>query len=227
MEPLGLAAIVGLLFVKESGLPVPVPGDLLVLGLGVGAAQGRFDPLVALAAAIAATIVGGCVQFALLRGPGRRVLLAVLRRVGLSEARIERQAERFRRRGASAVAVARMTPGVRIVAIAGAAVAAIPFARFAAGLAGGNTVFTGGHFVLGLAFGAAAPSVAAGVAPVVLGLVVLAAIGFGGWRVIARRGARGSAPATDEAASDWSDACCPACLALAWAAPRPSDAVTR
>jgi len=97
MEPLGLAAIVGLLFVKESGLPVPVPGDLLVLGLGVGAAQGRFDPLVALAAAIAATIVGGCVQFALLRGPGRRVLLAVLRRVGLSEARIERQAERFRR----------------------------------------------------------------------------------------------------------------------------------
>jgi membrane-associated protein len=218
MDALGLAAIVGLLFVKESGLPVPVPGDLLVLGLGVGAAQGRYDPLVALAAAIVATIVGGCIQFALLRGPGRLVLLTLARRVGLSEARIERQAERFRRRGASAVAVARMTPGVRIVAIAAAAVAAIPFARFAAGLAGGNTVFTGGHFLLGLAFGAGAPAIAAGIAPVLVGLVVLAAIGFVGWRVLARRRAAGS---TGDTASDWSDACCPACLALAWSAPKP------
>jgi membrane-associated protein len=226
MEPLGLAAIIGLLFVKESGVPVPVPGDLLVLGLGVGAAQGRFEPLVALGAAIVATVVGGCLQFAMLRGPGRRVLLALARRVGLSEARIERQAERFRRRGASAVAVARMTPGVRIVAIAAAAVAAIPFVRFAAGLAGGNTVFTGGHFMLGLAFGAGAPAIAAGIGPVVVGLVVLAAIGFVGWRVLARRRTAGSselrAPgAAADAASDWSDACCPACLALAWAAPKP------
>ena len=36
-----------------------------------------------------------------------------------------------------------------------------------------------------------------------------------------------AAPATDEAASDWSDASCPPCLALAWAAPSPSVAVTR
>jgi hypothetical protein len=114
-----------------------------------------------------------------------------------------------------------MTPGVRIVAIAAAALAAIPFARFAAGLAGGNTVFTGGHFLLGLAFGAAATSVAAGVPPVVLGLVLLAVIGFLGWRLIARRRGRVAAVASADAASDWSDACCPACLALAWAAPPP------
>jgi membrane protein DedA with SNARE-associated domain len=226
MESLGLAAIVGLLFVKESGLPVPVPGDLLVLGLGVGAAEGRFDPVVALIAAVAATVIGGCLQFALLRGPGRRALLAVANRVGLSEARIDREAERFRRRGASAVAIARMTPGIRIVAIAAAALAAMPFVRFAAGLAGGNTVFTGGHFLLGLAFGAAAPAIAAGVAPVIVGLVVLGAIGLVAWRAIAVRRARraglaAASPAVPPVAADWSDACCPVCVGVAWLRPKP------
>ncbi len=227
MEPLGLAVIVGLLFVKESGLPVPVPGDLLVLGLGVGAAQGQFDPVLALGAAIVATVIGGCIQFALLRGPGRRTLLAVAGRFGLSEARIDRQAERFRRRGATAVAIARMTPGVRIVAVAGAALAAIPFTRFVVGLSGGNTIFTTGHFALGVAFGAAAPAVAGGVAPVVASLVVLGIVGLVGWRTLAIRRARRVArsPESDAAgggaAADWSDACCPACLALALAAPRP------
>ena len=210
---LGLALVVGLLLVKEAGVPVPVPGDLLVIGLGVGAGQGRFEPAVALAAAVAATIIGGCLQFALLRGPGRRALLGVLRRFGVPEARIEAQADRFRRRGATAVALARMTPGIRIVAIAAAAIAAIPFARFAAGLAGGNTVFTAGHFALGMAFGAAAPAVAAGALPVVLGLATLGVVGFLGWRLLRRRRAGG---ATGEGTGpDWADACCPACLALA------------
>jgi hypothetical protein len=66
---LGLAVVVGLLLVKEAGLPVPIPGDLLVIGLGVGAAQGRFDPIVAIVAILVASIVGGSIQFLLIRGP--------------------------------------------------------------------------------------------------------------------------------------------------------------
>lgn len=215
MEPLGLglALAVGLLLVKEAGVPVPVPGDLVVIGLGVGAAQGQFQPAFALAAIVAATILGGSLQYALLRGPGRRLLLGTLRRLGVPDARIEAQADRFRRRGAAAVAVARMTPGIRIVAIAAAAIAAIPFGRFVAGLTVGNLVFTSGHFALGLAFGAAAPAVAAGAAPVVVGLVVLAIVGLFGWRWLVRR--RGVARAEGALAPAWADACCPACLALA------------
>ena len=207
---LGLFLIVGLMLVKEAGLPVPVPGDLLVIGLGVGAADGRFDPGVALVAAISATIVGGSVQFALVSGPGRTVVLGVLRRIGVGEARIEPMADRIRRRGAAAVAVARMTPGVRIVAVAAAALAAIPFGRFVVGLATGNAVFTSGHFALGVGFGAAASGFVGGLALPVLVLVGLAAVGLVGWRLVRRRRSVGS-----EVAGDWSDAACPACLALA------------
>jgi membrane protein DedA with SNARE-associated domain len=206
---LGLAVVVGLLLVKEAGLPVPIPGDLLVIGLGVGAAQGRFDPIVAIVAILVASIVGGSIQFLLVRGPGRRVLVGLLRRFGVLDERIERQTERVRRGGAGAVALARMTPGIRIVAIAAAGLAAMPFARFALGLSSGNTVFAGGHFVLGLAFGSAAASIAAGLVVPIVVLIALVGIGFVGWRFINRR-RQGS---TGEIA-DWTDACCPACLLL-------------
>jgi membrane-associated protein len=218
MDPLsfGLAVVVGLLLVKEAGVPVPVPGDLLVIGLGVGAAQGQFDPVVAIVAVVVASIIGGSIQFMLVRGPGRRVLIGLLRRFGVPESRIERQTERLRRGGARAVAIARMTPGIRIVAIAAAGLAAMPFARFVVGLSGGNSIFAGGHFLLGLAFGSAAASIASGlVLPVVI-LIALVAVGFVGWRLIARWRARraDAEPAIPGETADWTDACCPACLLL-------------
>jgi membrane protein DedA with SNARE-associated domain len=218
MDPLslGLAVVVGLLLVKEAGVPIPVPGDLLVIGLGVGAAQGRFDPILAILAVIAASIVGGSIQFALVRGPGRRIVVGLLTRLGVPESRIERQMERLRRGGAGAVAIARMTPGVRIVAIAAAGLAALPFARFVVGLSSGNAIFAGGHFVLGLAFGSAAASIAAGLVLPVVVLVAFVAIGFVGWRLIARGGRRRAADEGSIAGetADWTDACCPACLLL-------------
>ena len=214
---LGLAVVVALLLVKEAGVPVPLPGDLLVIGLGVGVAQGRFDPILTIVAILVASIVGGSVQFLLVRGPGRRLLVELLRRLGVPEERIERQTERLRRGGAGAVALARMTPGVRIVAIAAAALAAMPFARFLLGLSGGNAVFAGGHFILGLAFGSAAASVAAGLVLPIVAIVALVVVGFLGWRLIARRRVRTDAAGATGLAgetADWADACCPVCLVL-------------
>ncbi len=136
-------------------------------------------------------------------------MLSLFRRFGVGEDRIDRQAERFRRRGTSAVAIARMTPGVRIVAVAAAALAAVPVTRFVAGLAVGNSVFTAGHFALGMAFGAAAGAIMASLfVPIVLA-VGLAVLGLAGWSWIQRR--RGT---TRPPVLAWADACCPACLVL-------------
>src|SRR3954469_5065100 len=106
---LGLA---GLILVKEVGVPVPVPGDLVVIGAGVAASQGQIDPAVALAALILASIAGGTVQFTLLRSVARPRLLRLLTRLGLAE-RIDSQTARLRDTGPSQIAIARMTPGIR------------------------------------------------------------------------------------------------------------------
>jgi membrane-associated protein len=219
----GLGLAVTLLLVKEMGVPIPVPGDLIVLGTGAAVAQGQGVPAIALVLVVGATIVGGAVQFLLVRGAARPMILRILRRVGVGEERIERLAERLRRRGATGVAVARATPGIRIVSIAAAGIAALPFARFLAGLLIGNSLFVGGHFLLGFALGPTATGLAqriGGIGVALVGtIVVLGVIGWAGWSLIRRRRAA-AAEGTADASGDWSDASCPACLALGFLAER-------
>lgn len=215
MDWLALGGIAGLLFVKETGVPIPVPGDLVVLTAGVAAAGGSIDPVVGLVVIVVAGIVGGIVQFALVRGPGRAILFGVLRRLGVGEARIEALATRLRRRGATGVAVARMTPGVRAVAIAAAAIASLGLGRFATGLTVGNAVFVGGHFALGYVIGKPAIAVVSGAAGAVVVVVGLAALGGLGWWFIARRRRRSGGLPVSPTAAAWADAACPACLVLA------------
>ena len=145
-------AIAGLILVKEAGLPIPVPGDLVVIGAGVAAGRGDVEPAVALVAIVLASIAGGIIQYGLLRSVARPALLRLLGRLGSAE-RIDRQTERLRRGGARSVAVARSTPGVRIVAIAASAIAGVPAVAFVAGLAVGNALFIAAHFALGYVLG--------------------------------------------------------------------------
>ena len=219
---LGLAMV--LLLVKEMGVPIPVPGDLIVIGAGAAVAQGQGLPLPALVLVVGATIVGGAIQFLLVRGAARPLVLRILGRVGVSQARVERVAAGLRRRGATGVAVARATPGIRIVAIAAAGIAALPFGRFLVGLLVGNGLFVGGHFVLGYALGPAATSLAqrvGGIGFVVAGgVVALAVVGWIGWSLIRPRRATVLAATGSEATGDWADAACPACLALGTVAAR-------
>ena len=147
-----LAAVAGLILVKEAGLPVPVPGDLIVIGAGVAAGRGELDPLTALLAIVIASIAGGLVQYGLLRSVARPAILRLLGRLGSAE-RIDRQVDRLGRGGARSVAIARSTPGVRIVAIAASALAGIPATAFVTGLSIGNAVFIAAHFGLGYLVG--------------------------------------------------------------------------
>lgn len=221
IESLGIVALFTVLLAKEAGVPVPVPGDLLVVGAGVAAARGDVNLALALAAILLAGALGGSIQYALVRGAARRPLLALLNRFGVRRELVDRYADRLRRRGAGGVAVARMTPGVRVVAVAASGVSGIPFVPFIAGLLVGNAVFAGAHFALGVAVGEPALQLlsAAGtpILLVVALLVALAAAGAAGWWLLRRRRAALQTDARDVDSFPllpWADAACPACLAL-------------
>ncbi len=210
-----LLALLGLILVKESGVPVPVPGDLVIIGAGVAAAHGDLDPIVALIGLVLASLAGGALQFTLLSSVARPALLGLLARFTSAD-QIERQTERFRRSGARSVAAARMTPGVRIVAIAASALAGIPAAAFVVGLAVGNAVFIAAHFGLGYLIGEPVLTVLGGaLAPMAIVGAGLAALGLAGWLLVTRRRRAMGEGGTVAAAGSWADACCPACLALA------------
>jgi membrane-associated protein len=212
-DPLPLLALAGLILVKESGVPVPVPGDLVVIGAGVAASRGDLDPPVALILLILASLVGGVIQYGLLRSVARPALLRLLARLG-SEGRLERQTDRFRRSGARSVAGARMTPGIRIVAIAASALAGIPAGAFVVGLAVGNAVFIAAHFALGYLVGEPLLAiVGSALGPVAIAGAALAAVGLGGWLLLARRRSNRATDGGLPAVAAWADACCPACVA--------------
>jgi membrane protein DedA with SNARE-associated domain len=225
MDVLALLGLVGLLFVKEAGVPVPIPGDLLVLGAGVAADGDVAAALSAVALILLAGYAGGSLQFLLARGTLRRALLGLLARLGIPLERLDALAAWLRRRGALGVAVARASPGLRIGAIAACGLAALPLRSFLLGLVIGNTIFVGGHFALGFIVGPTAIDVVAGsglVATGAVALLVLAVTGALGWsalrrRAVDRRQGHAGPAAVGGAFTGWAEAACPACLVVALA----------
>jgi membrane protein DedA with SNARE-associated domain len=218
MDLVAVLGLVALVLVKEAGVPLPVPGDLVIIGAGASLAGDLPRAGSVLAAILVAGFIGASIQFFLLRSGLRRPLLAALRRLGIGDERIHGMSERFRTGGRTAVALARMTPGVRIAVIPAAAVATLPFRVFFPGIVVGNGTFVIAHFGLGFLFGAYASAAierfGGYVLIVALALVAMAVVGWLALRVIRRRAA------SSDTYECWADCSCPACVVLTGTAGR-------
>lgn len=210
VDAIAIAGLAGLLLIKEAGVPIPIPGDLLVIGAGIATAGDPANAIVALIAILVAGYVGGAIQFLLVRGGLRRAMIGLLVRFGVSHSTIERLTDRLQRGGPRGVAIARATPGVRVPAIAASGLAALPLPGFLAGLVVGNSLFVGGHFLLGAVVGRPALEFLqrAGTMLAIGAFIVFAALGAVGWLILRRR-RRALAPL-----ETWLDTACPACLVL-------------
>ena len=212
MDVVAIVGLAALVLVKEAGVPLPVPGDLVIIGAGATLTGDLPLAGTVLAVILLAGFVGASIQFFLLGTALRRPLLAVLARLGITEARLQGLSDRFRRGGTGAIAVARATPGVRIAVIPAAAIARIRYMVFLPGVIAGNGAFVTAHFALGFLFGAYASDLIeryGGKAIVIL--AVLAVLAVGGWLVLR---ARRSAAERADTYECWADCSCPACVAL-------------
>ncbi len=220
----GLPAIFLVMLLKETGLPIPIPADLIMLGAAARAATGQFDLVAVVLTFEVAMLAGSLAQFALARGPGRSVVYRFGRYVGLTRPRLDAAGAALRRGGVPGVSVSLMTPGLRAATVAAAGLADLPLRVFLPGALIGNTVFFLLHVAIGYAGGQGLEALGqlAGI-PAGPGLAVLAvavlAFGVGGWVLLRRRAARARTaapgPVLAEAAGAALEACCPACLALA------------
>jgi membrane protein DedA with SNARE-associated domain len=211
MDVIAVAGLAALILVKEAGIPIPIPGDLLVIGAGATLAGNLPAAGSVLAVLLLAGFIGATVQFLLLRGALRRPILKALARLGISEERIRGLADRFSSGGFGSIGLTRMTPGLRIAVIPAAAIAGIPYLVFLAGIVIGNGVFVTAHFGLGFALGAYAQDLVMRFGGIVLGIVVLVLLAIGGWLVVRSR--RRAAHETD-AYECWADCSCPACVLI-------------
>jgi membrane protein DedA with SNARE-associated domain len=203
---LGVPAALALLVPMEAGVPIPIPSDLVMLGVGERAAAGAFPLWVAVIALEAVAVVGTAALFLLVRGPGHAVISRAGPRIGLTEDRLTRAKDLLKQRGRPALAVGRGTPGLRTVTVVAAGGSGLTLGQALPALAVGSSVFLQLHLFLGYFLGPYARRAlhsARGPVLVLFAAALAGAVAF--W--LLRRGRRAGPEA-------WAEAACPACLAL-------------
>lgn len=221
MRSLGLPIVFLVMLLKEAGIPIPVPGDVIMLGAAARAASGQWNLAAVIAVFEVAMIAGGTAQYLLARGPGRRLVYELGCRLGLTSDRLDRVALGLKRGGFTAVAIGMTTPGVRAATLAASGLAGLPFRTVVPALIAGDSVFFLLHLAIGYAGGtgiaalARSSHVSSGAMLVVV-LTAVLLLGLAGWLFLRRQGERRSigVPPAGAVAGTWREAACPVCLML-------------
>lgn len=148
-----IAVIAGLLFVEETGIPIPfAPGDLLLLIAGVAIASDTVDPVPMIAALLVAITVGAMIGREVFALVGQAALAKAADALHFRPA-LERATRLLRRGGARAVFLGRLFPGLRISTTQVAGVSRMPRTTFAIGLIPSVLIYTGVFVGLGVVVG--------------------------------------------------------------------------
>jgi energy-coupling factor transport system substrate-specific component len=148
-----IVVICVLMFIEETGVPLPfAPGDLVLAIGGIAVAGGRVNPVLLVGAVAISITVGAFI------GRGVAELLGWERLMRIAEplrARgpLERAAGLLQRGGWRTVFTARLIPGLRVYTTQVAGVSRVPLRTFVAGLLPANAVYIAAFVGLGAAFG--------------------------------------------------------------------------
>jgi membrane-associated protein len=147
-----LAAFLFLL-VEEAGTPIPIPGDFIMVLVGARAAQGHVSLLEGILIMEAATVLGASCLYWISARAGRKVAYRLGRHVGLTASRLDRIGHQLNQRGALAVVVGRLTPGLRLVTPIACGVFRFPFRVFLPAMSLGALLYILIYTLLGYFFG--------------------------------------------------------------------------
>src|SRR3954454_19568656 len=90
----GLAAACAIMLVKAVGIPLPIPGDFILLAMAARAAEGKVLLWLAFVSLLLVIVGGNTVQYLLARGPARNLVLRLGARIGVTAERLNAVARR-------------------------------------------------------------------------------------------------------------------------------------
>jgi membrane-associated protein len=178
IETFGTIGLIVIVFVESGLLPVPLPGDsILVLAGAFCATNNADDPHLNLAAVVFGTliaaIVGAQLGFAIGHRYGTRLFKPHARI--FKTAYLERAQEFFDRRGPRAVVIARFVPVVRTIVPMLAGAGHMPRRKYAIANVTGAVLWTVGISMLGYVVGKSI-SIDKYILPIVAVIIVLSLI---------------------------------------------------
>jgi membrane protein DedA with SNARE-associated domain len=144
----------GLLYIEESGIPLPVPGDIFVMYVGAHVPRHLLSWVAAWLGLIGVVVLGSTNLFFISRRFGRRLAHSRFAHVvHLSPERLELAERWFARYGVLAIIFGRHIPGFRVPITLAAGVFRVRYPVFAASVAVSTAIWAGIFLIIGINFG--------------------------------------------------------------------------
>jgi membrane protein DedA with SNARE-associated domain len=150
----GVAAAFGLLYAEESGVPMPMPGDVFVMYVGHHMAQNLLTLLAAWLGLIALVVLGASNLYWISQRWGRSIVEHRLAKLlHLTPQRIAETERWFARWGVWTLVFGRHVPGLRVPLTVAAGIFRVRYRVFIASVAISTAVWAGFFMTLGALFG--------------------------------------------------------------------------
>ncbi len=183
-----------LLFLEEGGIPLPAPGDTVILLAGAQIDRGQASIPIVVLLVVMATLLGSSVLYWISRLGGMPVVLRVCQVLHIREERLDKPGAWIRRHRGVAIVFGRLTPGLRTVTTIAAGVFQVNYTAFLAYTALSATIWAAVYILLGAAVHSFYRNVAhylfrpSALALLLLAFVIAAAtVAFRRWRASRRR----------------------------------------
>jgi len=144
----------GLLYIEESGIPLPAPGDIFVMYVGAHVPRNFASWFVAWLGLIGVVVLGATNLFFISRKFGRRLAESrYAEAIHLSPERLQKAEDWFKRYGVVAIIFGRHIPGFRVPITVAAGALKVSYPVFAASVAISTAVWAGVVMAIGVTFG--------------------------------------------------------------------------
>jgi membrane protein DedA with SNARE-associated domain len=138
-----------LLFVEESGIPLPAPGDTIILLAGAQIDKGQASVTVVVLFVVLATLLGSSILYWISRLGGMPVVLRICQFLHIKEERLEKLGNWIRHHRGVAIVFGRLTPGLRTITTIAAGVFEVNYTAFLAYTALSATIWALLYVLLG------------------------------------------------------------------------------
>jgi membrane protein DedA with SNARE-associated domain len=119
-----------LLLLEETGVPLPAPGDVVILFAGYRASMGEMGVLEASVAVTLAVMMGSTILYTVSRKFGHIILFKYGKIIHLDESKLAKVEGWIHEHGPIMVLIGRLTPGLRTPTSIMAGVFEVPFPQF-------------------------------------------------------------------------------------------------
>ena len=145
-----LSALFLLVLVEEAGIPIPIPGDTLVMIAGLQRDRGLLYDLGVIGLSSLAVFLGSSLLFAFMQRGGRPFLARFGKYLHLHPDRLERVERWFLKRGRVAIVLGRLIPGLRIPTTVMSGLSGMPYVQYAPVNALAAVIWSVAYFYLGV-----------------------------------------------------------------------------